>query len=51
MCGIGAIAGTFGKNGKKGLFLRFYALGFNEKLCFSRNLGDWGGFDTMVVKF
>jgi len=22
MCGIGAIAGTFGKNGKKGLFLR-----------------------------
>jgi hypothetical protein len=22
MCGIGAIDGTFGKNGKKGLFLR-----------------------------
>jgi hypothetical protein len=51
MCGIGAIAGTFGKNGKEWVAFKFFAPGCYEKWRFLRNLDKWGGLGVITVKF
>jgi hypothetical protein len=51
MCRIGAMAGNFGKNGKEWGVFKDFTLGYEKKLRFLRNFGDWGGSDSMCVKF
>ena len=42
MCGIGAIAGIFGKNGKEWVAFKFFAPGCYEKWRFFAKFGQMG---------